>query len=65
MFFLFLPISRRVGRVVECGSLENYCAVRYRGFESLTLRLIKPRKCEVFLFLNLGWYLIYILVLDE
>ena len=38
MFFLFLPISWRVGRVVECGSLENYCAVRYRGFESLTLR---------------------------
>ena len=65
MFFLFLPISRRVGRVVECGGLENHCAERYRGFESLTLRLIKPRKCEVFLFLNLGWYLIYILVLDE
>ncbi len=41
MFFLFLPILRRVGRVVECGSLENYCAAMYRGFESLTLRFLK------------------------
>ena len=41
MFFLFLPILRRVGRVVECGSLENYCAAMYRGFESLTLRIKK------------------------
>lgn len=41
MFFLFLPSLWRVGRVVECGSLENYCAAMYRGFESLTLRLIK------------------------
>jgi hypothetical protein len=24
--------------VVECGSLENYCAATYRGFESLSLR---------------------------
>ena len=38
MFFLFLRNLRRVGRVVECGSLENYCAAMYRGFESLTLR---------------------------
>ena len=38
MFFLFLSSSWRVGRVVECGSLENYCAAMYRGFESLTLR---------------------------
>jgi hypothetical protein len=29
---------RIVGRVVECGSLENYCTARYRGFESLTVR---------------------------
>ena len=34
---LSLP-SRRVGRVVECGGLENHCTARYRGFESLTLR---------------------------
>ena len=52
MFFLFLPLVRRVGRVVECGSLENYCAVRYRGFESLTLRyFMKPRFIGVFCFL--------------
>ena len=38
MFFLFLPSLRRVGRVVECGGLENHCAAMYRGFESLTLR---------------------------
>ena len=31
-------LRRRVGRVVECGGLENRCAARYRGFESLTLR---------------------------
>ena len=55
MFFLFLPILRRVGRVVECGSLENYCAAMYRGFESLTLRIkkIKPRLFEVFFCLKL------------
>ena len=41
MFFLFLRNLRRVGRVVECGSLENYCAAMYRGFESLTLRFLK------------------------
>ena len=41
MFFLFLPDLRRVGRVVDCGSLENYCAAMYRGFESLTLRFYK------------------------
>ena len=41
MFFLFLPSLWRVGRVVECGSLENYCAAMYRGFESLTLRIKK------------------------
>ena len=41
MFFLFLPSLRRVGRVVECGSLENYCAAMYRVFESLILRIKK------------------------
>ncbi len=29
---------RRVGRVVECGGLENRCLSQDRGFESLTLR---------------------------
>ena len=50
MFFLFLRILRGVGRVVECGSLENYCAARYRGFESLTLRFSfkRPQKNGVF-----------------
>ena len=36
-----LPIylrPRRGGRVVDCGGLENRCAVRYRGFESYPLR---------------------------
>ncbi len=28
----------RGGRVVECGSLENYFVARQRGFESLSLR---------------------------
>gem|GEM_PF-7066889 len=36
---LFSP--RRVGRVVDCGSLENCCTERYLGFESLTLRTNK------------------------
>ncbi len=31
-------LPRRVGRVVDCGGLENRCTERYRGFESLTLR---------------------------
>src|SRR5262245_5352626 len=30
--------SRRVGRAVECGGLENRWPARVRGFESLTLR---------------------------
>jgi hypothetical protein len=30
--------TRRDGRVVDCGGLENRCTVRYRGFESLSLR---------------------------
>ena len=28
----------RDGRVVDCGGLENRCAARHRGFESLSLR---------------------------
>ena len=28
----------RGGRVVDCGGLENRCAARHRGFESLPLR---------------------------
>ena len=31
--------ARRNGRVVECGGLENRCTARYRGFESLFLRI--------------------------
>ena len=30
----------RDGRVVDRGGLENRCTVRYRGFESLSLRKI-------------------------
>ena len=43
---------RRNGRVVECGGLENRCAERHRGFESLFLRQSKNlmRKHEVFIF---------------
>jgi hypothetical protein len=33
----------RDGRVVDCGGLENRCTVRYRGFESLSLRLSPPK----------------------
>jgi hypothetical protein len=29
--------------VVECGGLENRCAARHRGFESLPLRTMAPR----------------------
>ena len=29
---------RRGGRVVDCGGLENRCAARHPGFESLSLR---------------------------
>ena len=28
----------RGGRVVDCGGLENRCAARHPGFESLSLR---------------------------
>ena len=33
------PHNRRGDRVAECAGLENRCAARYRGFESLPLRL--------------------------
>ena len=37
--FRFIIVSaRRDGRVVEGGSLENYCGATHRGFESLSLR---------------------------
>ncbi len=35
-------MQRRIGRVVECGGLENRCTARYRGFESLILRQARP-----------------------
>ena len=35
--YIILGKTKRVGRVVECGGLENRCTARYRGFESLTL----------------------------
>ena len=60
MFFLFLPSLRRVGRVVECGSLENYCAAMYRGFESLTLRIKKKNLVNRGFFLHkFFWYFYY------
>ncbi len=34
-----LPLRRRSGRVVDCDGLENRCTARYRGFESLLLRI--------------------------
>ena len=35
----FAPVLERC-RVVECGGLENHCTARYRGFESLSLRIL-------------------------
>ena len=35
--------------MVECGGLENRCAVRHRGFESLILRLEAGMKVPAFL----------------
>ena len=50
---VLLLLPRRIGRVVDCGSLENYCTERYRGFESLILRQkIKGLSSEAF-FLNI------------
>lgn len=34
----FATAKRRLGRVVDGGSLENCCTATYRGFESLSLR---------------------------
>ena len=46
-------LQRRIGRVVECGGLENRCTAMYRGFESLILRKRKPAvKIAGFLFLG-------------
>ncbi len=46
---VLLLLPRRIGRVVDCGSLENYCTERYRGFESLILRQkIKGLSFEAF-----------------
>jgi integral membrane protein len=53
---VFLP--RRIGRVVECGGLENRCTAMYRGFESLILRQKKRlAKANLFLFNNLIYYM--------
>ena len=38
----------RGGRVVDCGGLENRCAARHPGFESLSLRkLLKINKLSL------------------
>ena len=40
----------RGGRVVDCGGLENRCAARHPGFESLSLRNkgCKSSICEIY-----------------
>ena len=42
--------TRRDGRVVDCGGLENRCTARYPGFESLSLRNkgCKSSICEIY-----------------
>ncbi len=55
---LLHTLRRRDGRVVDCGGLENRCTVRYRGFESLSLRrygcssvgraLVSKTRCRAF-----------------
>ena len=42
--------TRRDGRVVDCGGLENRCAARHPGFESLSLRNkgCKSSICEIY-----------------
>ena len=40
-FSLNLPYKRRDGRVVDYSSLENCRTERYRGFESLSLRITR------------------------
>jgi hypothetical protein len=47
-------LYRRVGRVVDCGGLENRCTERYRGFESLTLRTKAVIKSLLFFVLKHG-----------
>jgi hypothetical protein len=47
-----LSLPRRIGRVVDCGSLENCCTARYRGFESLILR----KKMKVWFFNQTFFY---------
>ena len=39
--FRYGKLRRRDGRAVEGGSLENYCGVTHRGFESLSLRFYR------------------------
>jgi hypothetical protein len=43
------PSLRRNGRVVECTGLENQRTARYRGFESLFLRISKKHRKVLFL----------------
>ena len=44
----------RGGRVVDCGGLENRCAARHPGFESLSLRgnriWIKEKSCKLIVY---------------
>ena len=38
----------KIGREVDCGSLENCCTERYRRFESYIFRCLKPiRVCQL------------------
>ena len=50
-------IIRRVGRAVDCGSLENCCTERYRRFESYFLRQNSPlaQWTRVFRYGRKGW----------
>ncbi len=40
--------------MVDCDGFENHCTVRYRGFESSTLRHLQNKGCfnSLFLFQN-------------
>ncbi len=49
-----LLLSRRIGRVVDCGSLENCCTARYRRFESYILRQNIKKLAERLAFLLLA-----------
>ena len=44
--FLYVKNLRRGGRVVDCTGLENRRTERYRGFESLSLRLQRMESTE-------------------